>query len=79
MSELMTAARILYTRFHTIQDFIGFCTECQNTIAGQSYSLGIDVWQDGVLTRSRTIRGFENICFPCFNLVKGAFPEQKAQ
>lgn len=73
----MTFARILYTCFHTVNDFAGFCSKCQNPIAGHSYTLGIDVWQDGVLARSKTIKGFENVCPPCFNSVKGSFQQKK--
>lgn len=72
----MTVARLLYTLFHTVQDFAGFCSKCKNPISGQSYSLGIDVWQDGVLTSTRVIKNHETLCFPCFDPIKASFPSK---
>lgn len=74
----MTArVRTLYTPFYTRQVFAGFCSKCQSVIAGESYTLGTDVWQDGVLAKTRIRKGCENICLNCFKPLKGRFQEKK--
>lgn len=70
----MIKVRTLYTRFHTVQDFTGLCSKCQSLIMGQSFTLGIDVWQDGVLTKTKKMRDHENLCLPCFQPLKASFP-----
>lgn len=70
----MIKVRTLYTMFSTKQNFTGLCSKCQSLIMGQSYTLGIDVWRDGVLIKTKKVRGHENLCLGCFQPHKASFP-----